>query len=156
MNARERFERTRKAVKRLAEVQALIMYDCDDWKPPGIRAHTETSDPTANRAIYNVDELADKLTALRAEESELIALIGESLAIIAAVRAGFNEQYADWLEHRYIDLWTWAQFADELSTDEKTVTKEKAREKVRYWCGVTFDWIDSVGVSRLLRGQVEI
>ena len=151
MNARERFEATRKAVKRLAEVQALIMYDCDDWKPPGVKARHETSDPTANRAIYNVDELSEKLEALRAEESELIALIGESGDIIRAVRAGFNEQYADWLEHRYIDLWTWAQFADELGMEQK-----KAREKVRYWCGVTFDWIDSVGVSRLLRGQVEI
>ena len=151
MNARERFEATRKAVKRLAEVQALIMYDCDDWKPPGVKARHETSDPTANRAIYNVDELSEKLEALRSEESELIALIGESGEIIRAVRAGFNEQYADWLEHRYIDLWTWAQFADELGMEQK-----KAREKVRYWCGVTFDWIDSVGVSRLLRGQVEI
>ena len=151
MNARERFEATRKAIPRLHDVQLAIMYECDDWKPPAVKAHTQTADPTASRAIYRVDELSEKLDALRAEERELTQLIGETLAIIAAVRAGFNEKYADWLEWRYIDLWTWAQFADELGMEQK-----KAREKVRYWCGVTFDWIDSVGVSRLLRGEVDV
>ena len=156
MDARERFERTRNAVVRLDEVKALIMYDCDDWKPEGVQSAHETSDPTASRAIYAVDELSEKLEALRAEERELEQLIGESGTIIQAVRAGFSEQFGDWLEWRYIDLWTWEQFADELSTDEKPVTRKQAREKVRYWCGVTFDWIDSVGVSNLLRGQTEL
>lgn len=151
MDAKERFEETRRAVKRLHDVQLAIMYDCDDWKPPAIKAHNEQADPTASRAIYNVEERSEMLEALRKEERELIQLIGESGTIIEAVRAGFNEKYADWLEWRYIDLWTWAQFADELGMEQK-----KAREKVRYWCGVTFDWIDSVGVSRLLRGEVDV
>ena len=152
MNARERFEATRKAIPRFNEIKLLLMYDGDDWKPPLNRTRTtDTSDPTANRAIYNVDERAEMLEALRKEERELIQLIGESGTIIEAVRAGFNEKYADWLEWRYIDLWTWAQFADELGIEQN-----KAREKVRYWCGVTFDWIDSVGVSRLLKGEIEI
>lgn len=151
MNARERFERTRKAIPRLNDVKLALMYDGDDWKPPTTRTRTETSDPTANRAIYNVDERDELLESLRREERELTQLIGESLVIIAAVRDGFSEKYADWLEWRYIDLWTWEQFADELGIERK-----KAREKVRYWCGVTFDWIDSVGVSRLLRGEVDV
>lgn len=147
MNARERFERTRKAVKRLTEVQALIMYDCDDWKPPGVKARHETSDPTANRAIYNVDELAEKLAALRAEERELLQLIGESGTIIEAVRDGLGDKYADVLEARYIDGWNWMQIKDEY---------EIKRPYGHYLLDVAFDWIDSVGVSRLLRGQIEL
>lgn len=151
MDARERFKATRRAVSRLNEVHLLLMNECDDWKPPTVKTRTDKSDPTADRAIYNVDELGEKLEALRNEERELTDLIGTSLAIIEAVRVGFSEQYADWLEWRYIDLWTWEQFADKLGIESK-----KAREKVRYWCGVTFDWIDSVGVSRLLCGEVDV
>ena len=147
MDARERFERTRKAVKRLAEVQALIMYDCDDWHPPGVKAHNETSDPTAKRAIYNVDELAEKLTALRAEERELIQLIGESGTIIEAVKSGFIDKYGYVLEWRYIDCETWASIADAYDVTERTVQN---------WAQWACEWIDSVGVSRLLRGEVEV
>ena len=55
MNAKERFQRTKRAVKRLHEVQLQIMYECDDWKPPQVKTKTDKSDPTANKAIYNVD-----------------------------------------------------------------------------------------------------
>lgn len=151
MNARERFKRTKQAVKRFNAVHLLLMNDGEDWRPAEIKTRSDKSDPTARVAIYNVDERADYLEALRDEESELLEFIGTSLAIIEAVRAGFNKQYADWIEWRYIDLWKWDKFADELG-----ITSKQAREKVRYWCGVTFDWIDSVGVSRLLRGEVDI
>lgn len=147
MDARTRFERTRRAVDRLDEVHALIMYDCDDWKPPGIKAHNEQSDPTASRAIYTVDELGVKIEALRAEERELEQLIGESLAIISAVRAGLGDDYADVLEWRYIDNRSFGYIADEYG-----VSKATAHGRV----DIAFDWIDSVGVSRLLRGQTEI
>lgn len=147
MSARERFERTRKAVIRLHDVQLAIMYDCEDWKPPAVKAHNEQADPTASRAIYRVDELADKLEALRKEEAELQSLIGESLVIIAAVRDGFGEIYATLLEHRYIDVWTWGQIYDEYEIQKSTG---------HYLLGIAFDWIDSVGVSRLLRGEVDV
>ena len=147
MGAKERFEKTKKAVQRLEVVKNLIMYDCDDWKPPNARAVTETSDPTASQAIYAVDELGDKLIALRQEERELETLIGESLAIIEGVRNGFGEIYATLLDHRYIDVWTWRCIHDEFGI---------TRDKGRYLLDVAFDWIDSVGVSRLLRGEVEV
>lgn len=147
MDARMRFEATRKAVKRLDEVHALIMYDGDDWKPPGIKAHNETSDPTAKRAIYNVDELGTKLEALRAEERELIQLIGESGTIIESVKSGFGEIYGYLLEWRYIDGKTWTEIHDEQGI---------AKSTGHYLIGIAFDWIDSVGVSRLLRGEVDV
>ena len=147
MDARTRFKRTRRAIDRLDEVHALIMYDCDDWKPPGIKAHNEQSDPTASRAIYTVDELGVKLEALRAEERELEQLIGESLAIISAVRVGFGEQYADVLEARYVDGDKWCDVAGLFDVTERTVQN---------WARVAFDWVDSVGVSKLLRGQTEL
>ena len=147
MRAKERFEQTRQAVSRLAEVQALIMYDCDDWQPESVHAAHELSDPTAARAIKAVDELADKLEALRAEERELLQFIGDSLAIISAVKQGFGEIYANLLEWRYIDGWTFTRIHEEHGISRSTCY---------YLVDIAFDWIDSVGVSRLLRGEVEI
>lgn len=147
MNARERFEATRKAIPRLHDVQLAIMYECDDWKPPAVKAHTQTADPTASRAIYRVDELGEKLDALRAEERELEQLIGETLAIIAAVRDGFGEIYANLLEWHYIDGLTWTQVNDDHGIPRSTCY---------YLRDIAFDWIDSVGVSRLLRGEVDV
>lgn len=131
------------------------MYDGDDWTPPAIKAHNEQSDPTANRAIYAVDTLGDKLDALHAEERELETLIGETLAIIEGVRDGFGEKYADVLDAHYIDGETWAQIAECYESPhegKETVSKWT----VRGWAHVALDWIDSVGVSRLLRGESEI
>ena len=147
MDAKTRFERTRAAVQRLNEVHALLMYDGDDWKPEDVRTSTNASDPTASRAIYAVDELAEKLNALRAEERELIDLIGESGTIIAAVRKGFGTPYGNLLEWRYIDCYTWRRIHDDYGI---------TRDCGRYLLDVAFDWIDSVGVSKLLRGQTEL
>lgn len=147
MNARERFEATRRAIPRLHDVQLAIMYECDDWKPPAVKAHTQTADPTASRAIYRVDELSEKLDALRAEERELTQLIGETLAIIAAVRVGFGEIYASLLEWRYVDGKTIKQISD-----DKKINRTYCYQLI----DIVFDWIDSVGVSKLLRGQHEL
>lgn len=147
MNAKERFEQTRASVQRLDVVHVCLMNECDDWKPPSVRAHNEQSDPTAQRAIYNVDELADKLDALRKEADELETFIGQSLVIIQAVRDGFGEIYANLLERRYIDLESWTTITDDVRFN---------RYKCYRLLDVAFDWIDSVGVSRLLRGDTEL
>ena len=147
MNAKERFKQTRKAVARLDEVKALIMNDGDDWKPPQARAKTGISDPTANRAIYAVDTLGDLLEALRSEEDELETFIGESLKIIHAVNVGFGEIYATLLEARYIDGLTWADVHNAYGI---------AKSTGHYLLDIAFDWIDSIGVSKLLNGQYEL
>ena len=147
MDARERFKATRAAVTRLHDVQLLLMYNGDDWRPEGVRAAHETSDPTAQQAIRNVDELAEKLEALRREEQELTDLIGESLAIIEGVRTGFGEVYANLLEWRSIDLLTWSDIHEQHGIP---------RSSGHYLLGIAYDWIDSVGVSRLLRGEVDV
>lgn len=155
MNARERFEATRKAIPRLNDVKLSLMFDGDDWKPPSVKAHNEQSDPTANRAIYNVDERTEMLEALRKEERELETLIGESLVIIAAVREGFGEKYADVLDARYIDNEKWTDIAKRYESNhqgKETITTRT----VQNWACVALDWIDSVGVSRLLRGEVDV
>ena len=145
--AKERFEETRKAVKRLDEVHLMLMHDCEDWKPPNIKSSTETSDPTANRAIYNVDELAAKLDELRKEEKELTDFIGVSLVIICAVRDGFGEIYANLLEWHYIDGRTWTQISDDEGIK---------RSNCYYLVDIAFDWIDSIGVSRLIKGETDV
>lgn len=144
--AKERSEATRRAIERLADVQALLMTDGEDWQPQTI-GKVGNSDPTASRAIRNVDELADKLEALRQEEQELLDTIGESLAIIEGVRNGFGEIYANLLEWRYIDGWTWKRIYED----------EGIKRHVGYYLvNIAFDWVDSVGVSKILRGIVEI
>ena len=146
MDARERFEQTRKAIERLDYVHALLMSGGEDWKPANV-GKSGTSAPTAARAIKNVDELAEKLEALRQEETELTDFIGVSLAIIEGVRDGFGEIYASLLEWHYIDGQTWTQISEE------NIIK---RSTCYYLRDVAFDWIDSVGVSRLIKGETEI
>lgn len=146
MDARARFEQTRQAVVELDNVKALIMSGGDEWLPPGVRS-SAISDPTASRAIRNVDELQERLKSLRQRESELESFIGVSLGVIEAVRKGFNEQAAELLDLRYIDGLKWRDVTE--LTDVK-------RQKGNYLLNITFDWIDSVGVSRLLKGQYEI
>lgn len=142
MTARERFVQTRQYVIELNNIKALIMSDGDDWKPPGVKVHA-VSDPTASRAIRNVDEWGEQLAELRKRESELEYFIGVSLAIIEAVRSGLGADYADLLDARYIDCLTWKQM---------DVAKSTGKMKV----AIAFDWIDSIGISRLLRDEYEI
>lgn len=147
MMARERFEQTRQGIERLNEVKLLIMYDCDDWKPPSVKAKGQASDPTGNRAAYNVDELGEKLEALRDEERELEEFIGVTLTIIHAVRVGFGEIYATILEARYIDGLKWSDVREAYGIPRSTG---------HYLLDIAFDWIDSIGVAKLMRGDVEV
>ena len=146
MSARDRFVQTRQYVIELNNIKALIMTDGDDWKPPGVKVHA-VSDPTASRAIRNVDEWGEQLAELRKRESELEHFIGVSLAIIEAVRDGLGETYAQLLDARYIDDEPWAHIQERLNINKK---------RGSYLLNIAFDWIDSVGVSRLLRKDYEI
>ena len=155
MNARERFERTRRSVARLNEVKLLIIYGCDDWRPAHIRAKTDKPDPTANEAAFRVDVLGEQLDELKREEHELEQFIGVTLAIIAQVRAGFGEIYADVLEARYIDNEKWPSIAERYESNHENREKVTVRT-VQNWAAIACDWVDSVGVSRLLRGETDI
>ena len=147
MNAHERFERTRRSVARLNEVKLLIMYGCDDWRPAHIRAKTDKPDPTANEAMHRVDVLGEQLDELKREQDELESFIGVTLTIIAQVRAGFGEIYANLLEWHYIDGRTWTNISEDTGIKRSTCY---------YLVDIAFDWVDSVGVSRLLKSDYEI
>lgn len=155
MNAHERFELTRRRVARLNEVKALIMYGCDDWRPEHIRAKTDKPDPTANEAMHRVDVLGEQLDELKREQDELESFIGVTLTIIAQVRAGFGEIYADVLDARYIDNEKWPSIAERYESNHENREKVTVRT-VQNWAAIACDWVDSVGVSRLLNGEVEI
>ena len=146
-SAKERFEHVRLAVARLHEVQIMIMNDCDEWRPPSVSSRHSTPDPTASAAIRRVDELEGKLKALREEENDLIEIIGESLVIIRAVRDGLGDKYADVIEWRYIDCMSWDYIKDEYDV---------TRQTCRNWMNIAFDWIDSIGVTRIMAGDLEI
>ena len=137
----------RSAVARLHEVQLMIMNDCDDWRPPSVSSRNAQPDPTANVAIRNIDELEGKLKALRDEESELVEEIGKALVIIRAVRDGLGDKYADILEWRYIDCASWDYIKGEYNVPRRT-----ARDREN----IAFEWIDSIGITRILAGDLEI
>lgn len=147
MNAHERFERTRRSVARLNEVKLLIMYGCDDWRPAHIRAKTDKPDPTANEAMRRVDVLGEQLDELKREQDELESFIGVTLTIIAQVRAGFGEIYANLLEWHYIDGRTWTNISEDTGIKRSTCY---------YLVDIACDWVDSVGVSKLLKGEIEL
>ena len=146
MSARDRFVATRKAVIELDNIHALIMTEGDDWKPPGVKVRG-IADPTASRAIRNVDEWQDQLAELRKREDELTSYIGTTLAVIEGVRKGFGEIYANLLDWRYIDCLTWKQIHDDYGI---------IRTSGKYLVSIAFDWIDTIGVSRILKGDTEI
>lgn len=146
-SARERFKQVKRAVARLHEVQLMIMNDCDDWRPPSVKARRALADPTASAAIRHVDELEGKLLALRAEETELIDFIGEALVIIQAVRDGLGDKYANLLEWRYIDGLSLDRVRDEYQIPKTTGQRIT---------NIAFDWIDSIGLARILAGDLEI
>lgn len=130
------------------EINLLIMYDGDDWKPDDVRV-PGVSNPTEARAIRNVDEWGEQLIALRKRQAELMDFIGISLVLVRRVRDGLGDKYADVLEQRYIDGKKWK---DIVSSDGKQVSISTAQERRDVAC----DWIDGVGVSRLLKGEVDV
>ena len=142
MTARDRFIATRKAVIELDAIKAKLSESGDDWRPEGIPS-SETPDPTGNQAAYNVDVLGDLLERLRAREGELESFIGESLELIEHVRRGLGEEYANILDARYIDGLTWEQMGIASTTGKRKAS-------------VAFDWLDSIGMTKLLRGDYEI
>ena len=129
------------------EVQLMIMNDCDEWRPPSVSSRHSTPDPTANAAIRHVDELEGKLKALREEESELIDMIGEAIVVIEAVREGLGNKYADILEWFYIDCLTWEDIRRAHDVPKTTGYRDRC---------IAFDWIDSIGITRILAGDLEI
>lgn len=147
MGARERFVETRKAVAELDSIKALIATSGEDWKPQGVKTRG-TQDPTASKAIYNVDEWDKKLAQLRKREKELESFVGVTVAIIDAVRDGLGEDFASILEQRYINCFPWRY----VTIDAKPVAKSTGKTKVN----IAFDWIDSIGVSRLLNKDYEV
>ena len=146
MSARDRFVATRKAVIELDNIKALIMAEGDDWKPPGVKSQG-VADPTASKAIRNVDEWGEQLVELRKREAELEHFIGVTLALIEAVRRGLGETYAALLDQRYIDDEPWVHITEDLGI---------TRQNGHYLLNIAFDWIDSVGISRLLQGDYEV
>ena len=143
---RDRFAQTRDAVIELHNVQLLLWSNGDDWTPDSIGRASEP-DPTANRAIYNVDSLDAKLANLRAREEWLLEFIGGTLAIIEGVRRGLGEDYARVLDGYYIDCLTWRDVSKELGASVRTCKRKR---------DIACDWVDSLGVSAILRGDYEI
>lgn len=129
------------------EVQLLIMNDCDDWRPQVVGSRRQLPNPTANAAIHHIDYVEKALQVLRVEERELTETIGRVLVIIQAVRDGLGDKYADVLEWRYIDCLTWPRIRDEYGVS-KTTRNDRAN--------VALDWVDSIGVTRILAGDLEI
>lgn len=144
--AREWLEAKRRDVRRLDEVHRLLMHECEDWRPetsrpPGI------SDPTARQAIYRAGELEERMEALRAEERELVESIGQALVLIESVREGLGERYADILEAIYIDRLSMRDAADRLGI---------SKSSIHQWRNVALDWIDSVGIGRVIHREWEL
>ena len=136
MSARDRFVRIRKAVVQLATVQALISTCGDDWQPDTV-GRSGFGDPTANRAIMNVDVWGVRLEELRAEEQELLEIIGNGLKDIELVRACLSDMHASILDQRYIDGLRWR----DVEYNGKRVKLSTGKLKV----AEAFGFLDGIG-----------
>lgn len=144
--ALDRMHATRSAVVRLSDVQLAIMMECEDWRPPGVKK-PGVSDPTANQAIYRADYLANRMESLKQEEHELIEFIGTSLRLLQHIRDGLGKRYGDILEWLYVDCLTWAEIRDTYHVPKSTGDE---------WRKVACDWVDSLGLKKVLRGEYEL
>ena len=147
MGARDRFVQTRKAVIELDSVKAQLDNQGEEWHPERIHVRG-ISDPTASRAIYNVDVLSSVLDKLRQREEELEQFIGTTLMIIARVAEGLGKDYAQILDQRYIDGLEWK----DVRVNGVGINISTGKRKVSIAC----DWIDSLGLEKLSRGDFEI
>ena len=147
VGVRARFEDARRAIKRMDEINLAIMYGLDDWKPEGVRSKSGTDDPTASKAIRDIDEVQPTIRELMREREDCERVIGEALALIESVRVGLGERYAVVLDCLYIDGMTWRELRQ--AHDIPKSTGQQLRN-------VAFDWMDSVGISRLLKGETEV
>ena len=147
MTARERFVRTRKYVIELDAIKAKLSEHGEDWRPEGVKTQ-DIGDPTGNQAAYNIDVLGDVLEQLRNREEELETFIGQTLGLIHHVSIGLGYEYAEILDQRYIDGLEWA----DVRVDGHKVNRQTGNRKV----SVAFDWIDSLGMTRILSGDYEL
>lgn len=147
MTARDRFTLTRKYIIELNAIMARLSEAGDEWRPERIKT-SEISDPTANQAVYNVDVLGDVIAQMRAREKELQSFIGVTLMLIEHVRKGLGYEYAEILVQRYIDGLRW----DDVRVNGDKVPASTGKRKVSIAC----DWIDSLGMTRILEGEYEI
>ena len=143
---RQRLAATRDAVYELDNVTALIDACGDDWRPE-TAGRPQTSDPTANRAIYAVDTWAVQLPDLRKREAQLIDFIGGTLMLIEHVRRGLGDDYAAILDGYYIDCRQWRDVAHDLGVSVSTAKRKR---------DTACDWVDSIGYTNVLHGNYEL
>ena len=124
----------------------MMFFEAFNLNAAGINLKAKKTKETKVEAIY-IEKISVTAPDGNGEEHELEAFIGETLAIIEAVRDGFGEIYANLLEWHYIDGQKWTQISN-------------ARGINRTYCyqlvDIAFDWIDSVSVSRLLKGEMDV
>lgn len=144
-DARARFDQTRQDVMELDEVLTLIVFHGENWRPESVSSGM--GNPTESKALALIGFEERSLPYLERRRDELTEHIGRTLKVIQAVHDGFGEIYAILLEHRYIDVWPWSRIHEEYGI---------SRQHGHYLIGVAFDWIDSVGVSKLLKGEYEL
>ena len=147
MTARDRFVLTRKYVIELDAIKAKLSEHGEDWRPEGVKAN-EVSDPTGNQAAYNIDVLGDVLEQLRNREEELETFIGQTLGLIHHVAIGLGYEYAVILDQRYIDGLEWS----DVMVNGRGISRQTGNRKV----SIAFDWIDSLGMTKILAGDYEL
>lgn len=145
--AKDRFEATRSAVKRLDAVNLAILLEGEDWKPPSVRVRAGISDPTGKAGIYRAEELPEVMKRLRDEKAELESYIGTSLRLIENVRKGLGIHYGNILEWIYVDLESWDRIRDLYGVPKSTGCERR---------NIAFDWVDSIGLNNVLKGEYEL
>ena len=132
-------EQARRAHSRIEELNAIIAEGGFDWRPDAGHS-SQVGNPTESQALASMVLLARE----HAELQQLFELVGECLRIIAGVRTGLGEQYADVLDCYYVDAMAWADVATELQ-----ITEQWARSLRN----VAVEWAESMGLARVLTGR---
>lgn len=137
MDAREWFDDVRRAAIALgpAEAELAALYGPGSPAGVGVRSGSAGDGGMLAKAM--------SASRLRDEVAELEHVVGAALKVVAGVRAGMGERYADALELRYIDAMPWDEVAERIGC------KRRRAMELR---DIACDWVDSVGMACVAGG----
>lgn len=138
LDSRSYFFMVHQASQRIEEMQRIISSGGEEYQARHSASGSRPghSDPTAAAAIRNgaVMEWAQR------ERDAACETVGDALEVLAGVEIGLGRTYADVLEFRYIDGFSWGEVCMLVGVSRTTAYRHIT---------AAHNWIDSQGIERV-------
>ena len=127
----------RRSVRELDEWRYVMDEGADAYSVTGENTGGGIGNPTESRALYLVEN-DDRVRDYAAEQyRRCIDVIGAGLVVVACVRRGLGDRYADVLDGYYVDALSFSEVADECGISKPLAIQRR---------DIAADWLDSLSV----------